>query len=228
LTLLNHLKNRIEATFKENPHRFFTEHDIHTELAMMTTDYIKKNEKLLTKTKDNHLVSRVHHEYPTPFRCDMNEFNFTVIPEDEFQRKRQESPGFRARRGFIDMVVLNKDFIKSNNLNIVSGKRYKDVLKNLRSQKYPALDLAVEVVYHPIFDEKPHIGIMKRRVASTNQDYEKLVALKKFEFTSNVPFCKDAAMLFFSNTTHKEKLNGIFKLCTEEVPCFKILYSDRI
>lgn len=155
----------------------------------------------------------------------MNELNFKVIPEDEFERKRQESPGFRARRGFMDLVVLNQDFIQSNNLSIVSGKRYKDVLKNLENQKYSALDLAVEVVYYPTFDEKPHTGIMKRRVASTNQDYEKLVALKNFPFAHNVPFCKEAAMLFFSNTTHKEELDLMFKLYTEEVPCFKILYS---
>jgi hypothetical protein len=227
LSLLNHLKNQIEATFKKDPYRFFTEHDLHTELALIATDYLKKNGKLLTETKDKRIVSRVHHEYPTPFRCDMNELNFKVIPEDEFDKKRKESLGFRARRGFMDLVVLNQDFIKSNNLNVVSGKRYKEVLKNLTNQKHSALDLAVEVVYYPTFDEKPHIGIMKRRVASTNQDYEKLVALKKFKFTHNVPFCKDAAMLFFSNTTHKEKLKEMFKSYSEEVPCFKILYSCR-
>jgi hypothetical protein len=227
LSLLNHLKNQIEATFKKDPHRFFTEHDIHTELALIATDDLKKKGELLTETKDNYIVSRVHHEYPTPFRCDMSKFNFKVISEDEFQRKRQKSPGFRARRGFMDLVVLNQDFIKSNNLNVVSGKRYKDVLKNLKNQQYSALDLAVEVVYHPAFDEKPHIGIMKRRVASTNQDYEKLVALKKFKFTHNMHFCKEAAMLFFSNTTHRKELTEMFKSYTEEVPCFKILHSDR-
>jgi len=224
LSLLNHLKNQIKATFRKDPYRFFTEHDIHTELALIATDYIKNREELLTRTKDNCMVSRVHHEYPTPFRCNMNGYSFKVIPEDEFDRKRKESPGFRARRGFLDFVVLNQDFVRSNNLSVVSGKRYKDVLKNLKNQKYSALDLAVEVVYHPTFDEKPHIGIMERRVASTNQDYEKLVALKSFKFSNGVSFCKEAAMFFFSNTSYKEKLNEMFKSYTE-VPCFKILCS---
>lgn len=69
--------------------------------------------------------------------------------------------------------------------------------------------------------------MMKRRVASANQDYKKLVALKKFEFAPNVAFCKEAAMLFFSNTTHKEELNEIFSPYKEEVQIFKILNSDR-
>jgi hypothetical protein len=123
--------------------------------------------------------------------------------------------------------VLNQDFIESNNLTVVSGKRFKDVLENLKNQKYPALDLALEVVYHTAFDKKPHIGTMKRRVASTDQDYEKLVALKKFEFAHDMPFCKEAAMLFFSNTAHKQELDKMFRSYSEEVPCFKTLCSGR-
>ena len=52
---------------------------------------------------------------------------------------------------------------------------------------------------------------MNRRVGSTIQDYQKLVAL--LEFTSNnVPFCKEAAMMFFSNTIHKNELREKLKI----------------
>jgi len=86
----------------------------------------------------------------------------------------------------------------------------------------------VEVVYHPTFDEKPHVGIMERRVASTIQDYKKLVALTEFMFPHDTPFCKEAAMLFFSNTAYKDELNERFKSFSEDkVPCFKILYPTN-
>lgn len=208
MPLMDYLKNGIEVFFKEHPYRFFTEHDIHTQLAFIATEYLKKNEKAVAKTKDGLIVNRVHHEYPTPFRCDMNNYDFRVISEAEFNRRSKEKRGFRARRGFIDLVVLNPEFIKSNDLVVVSGKRYHQVRLSLRQQKCPALDLAVEVVYHPTFDEKPHEGIMQRRVDSTRQDYKKLIALMDPKYSSRTVFCKEAAMLFFSNTKHKNMLDG--------------------
>jgi hypothetical protein len=225
MSLLKYLYNSVETAFQEHPHRFFTEHDIHSELALIVTTLLQKQEKLYVQTKDGFTVSRVHHEYPTPFRCDMKNDDFRVITEQEFNSRRQENQKRIARRGFIDFAVLNLDFISSNKLSTVSGKRYKDVLENLKYQQYPAVDLAVEVVYYPTFDEKPHVGIMKRRVASTIQDYKKLVALAKFMFPHDTPFCREAAMLFFSNTAYKAELNEMFKSFSEDkVPCFKILY----
>jgi hypothetical protein len=47
---------------------------------------------------------------------------------------------------------------------------------------------------------------MERRIDSTNQDYQKLVALMNFPEPHKIPFCKEAAMLFFSNTPHKSEL----------------------
>jgi hypothetical protein len=102
--------------------------------------------------------------------------------------------------------VLNSDYVSSNTLNIVSGKRYKDLLESANQQRFPALDLAIEVVYHPTLDEKPHTGIMKRRVESIVQDYQKLVALMKFRQVNDLSFCKEASMLFFSNTDHRVEL----------------------
>jgi hypothetical protein len=225
---LNYLYTAIEATFQEHPYRFFTEHDIHSELASIATVLMQKQEKLYAQTNDGFTVSRVHHEYPTPFRCDMKNDDFRVITEQEFKSRRQENQKCITRRGFIDLAVLNTAFISSNKLSTVSGKNYRDVLENLRKQRYPALDLAVEVVYHPTFDEKPHVGLMERRVASTIQDYEKLVALTKFTFPNDTPFCKEATMLFFSNTAYKDELNEIFKKLSEDkVPCFKILYRGN-
>jgi hypothetical protein len=141
----------------------------------------------------------------------MSNYDFRVISEEEFKRRSKEKRGFRVRRGFIDLVVLNPDYVKSNDLVVVSGKRYEHVLRNLNNQQYPALDLAVEVVYHPTFDEKPHEGIMQRRVDSTVQDSKKLIAVMDPKYSGGTAFCKEAAMLFFSNTEHADALNGMFE-----------------
>jgi hypothetical protein len=226
MSLLDHLNAQINAIFTEHPYRFFTEHDIHSELARIATESLLKEGSLYEETKDNHKIGRVHHEYPTPFRCDMRGYEFRVITEDEFNTKRQQTPGVRARRGYFDLVILNQDFVSSNKLSVVSGKRYREVLSSLKDQRYPALDLAVEVVYHPTLDEKPHEGTMQRSVKSTVQDYKKLVELMNFKHPSGVPYCKQAGMLFFSNTSHKNRVNRMFDSFQEDkkVQLFKILY----
>jgi hypothetical protein len=206
MTVLRHILDQVEPVFKENPYRFFTEHDIHSELALITTNLLSNEGSLFVKTKDGNQVGRVHHEYPTPFRCLMEHYNFRMVTEDEFKREKLKNPRFAAKRGRIDLVVLNSDYVSSNTLNIVSGKRYKDLLESATQQKFPALDLAIEVVYHPTMDERPHAGIMKRRVESIVQDYEKLLALMKFRQIDDLPFCKEAAMLFFSNTGYRVEL----------------------
>lgn len=140
MSLLDHIQNQIEVTFGENPYRFFTEHDIHSELALITTALLKNENSLFKTTRDNHVVGRIHHEYPTPFRCLMDHCNFRMVPGDEFKQERQKNPRFAAKRGRIDLVVLSSDYISSNNLNIVSGKRYKDFLQTVKIQKHTALD----------------------------------------------------------------------------------------
>jgi hypothetical protein len=211
MTVLRYILDQVGTVFRENPYRFFTEHDIHSELASIATAFLIDKDGLFAETKDHHQVGRVHHEYPTPFRCLMEHYNFRIVTEDEFRHEKQKNPRFAAKRGRIDLVVLNSDYILSNRLNIVSGKRYNDLLESANQQEFPALDLAIEVVYHPTLDEKPHTGIMKRRVESIVQDYQKLVALMKFRQVNDLSFCKEAAMLFFSNTLHRVELESNLK-----------------
>jgi hypothetical protein len=108
----------------------------------------------------------------------------------------------------------------------VSAKRYKNFLDSIDGQKYPSLDLALEVVYYPTFDERQHVGIMKRKVLSAKQDYDKLVALMKFSYAGKIPFCREAAMLLFSNTKYRGELVDKLKLISvdESVSFHSILY----
>lgn len=205
MPFLNYLHSKIETTFKEHPRQFFTEHDIHTQLALIAIRSLEREGNLYAQTRDRFLVSRVHHEYPTPFRCLMKGSDFKLITEEKFREEKQKNPEFRARRGFLDFAIINSEYISSNKLNVVSGKRYRDMRESMRDRQCVALDLAVEVVYYPTFDERLHDGIMNRRVSSTIQDYQKLIALMEFK-TNNVPFCKESGMMFFSNTIYKAEL----------------------
>ena len=228
MPFLDYLYGQIKSTFEKYPHRFFTEHDIHSELTMIATDLLRKEGTLTEKTKDGYMTSRIHHEYPTPFRCRMKGFQFKMITEKEYEDEKAKNPEFRARRGWVDFVILNPYFISSNKLGIVSAKRYSSFLESVKNeeQKYPALDLAMEVVYYPTFDEKQHVGTMKRRVLSAKQDYDKLVALMKFPYTGKIPFCREAAMLLFSNTRYRGELVDMLKLISidEKVSFHTILY----
>jgi hypothetical protein len=81
MSLFDYLHNPVETIFKEHPHRFFTEHDIHSELALIVSDLLQKQRNLYVNTKDGFIVSRIHHEYPMPSRCDMRNYEFRVVPE---------------------------------------------------------------------------------------------------------------------------------------------------
>lgn len=229
LSLLKYLNKEIEAAFKKRPHRFFTEHDIHSELSLITSKILTKKGDLYAETNEGLAVSRVHHEYPTPFRCHMKGSHFRLITEEEFRVEKKKNPKFRARRGHFDFVIFNSDYVSSNRLRVVSGKRYRYLLHSLKDQQYPALDLALEVVYYPVFDERPHIGMMKRRVDSTIQDYRKLIALMEFTYPNNKSFCKEAAMMLFSNTTYKTELKEMLSYIpiNEKVSFFSILHSKK-
>ena len=136
-----------------------------------------------------------------------------------------KNPNLRARRGYVDFVIFNSEYVSSNKLSVVSGKRYRDFRVSLSERRCPALDVAVEVVYFPTFDDKLHDGIMNRRVSSTIQDYKKLVELMRFAIPNNIPFCKEAAMMFFSNTRYKKDLKEKFSSFqrNEKVEFFPIL-----
>jgi hypothetical protein len=107
-------------TFAETPHRFFTEHDLHSHLYHLVEEKLAARGELFTVTADGEKVSLVHHEYPTPFRCDMSKHGFRIVKEGE----RAKSGGL-FRRGHYDLAVLNPDFAEHHDLVTVAGKNYK-------------------------------------------------------------------------------------------------------
>lgn len=68
----------LEADFRNAPHKLFTEHDIHAHLRKLVEVELEKQGERLIRSKDGQTTSLIHLEYPTPFRCDMKNYNFRV------------------------------------------------------------------------------------------------------------------------------------------------------
>jgi hypothetical protein len=69
------------------------------------------------------------------------------------------------------------------------------------------LDLALEVVYFVTFDKKLDEGLMDRRIARWCRTI-KINSLNGIHKSGKIPFCDEAAMLFFSNTIYKVRIEG--------------------
>jgi hypothetical protein len=110
---------RLESAFREAPRRFFTEHDLHSHLYRLVETELSDRGELFFDTLDGHKASLVHHEYPTPFRCDMSKHGFRIARDEEPTPK-----GGLYRRGHYDLVILNPDFVRRYDLVIVAGKNY--------------------------------------------------------------------------------------------------------
>ncbi|MFX0136518.1 MAG: hypothetical protein ACFFDN_22955 [Candidatus Hodarchaeota archaeon] len=204
MALLDDINKKITSLYNSYPYKYFSEHDIHTDLAKITNELLDSNNELWETTLDGKVVNRIHHEYPTPFRCYMKGTDFKMYTEEEYEATKEVNPSLRLRRGHFDLIVFNPDYISQNKFRVVTGKNYRYLLDSFSHKQPPALDLAIEVVFYLSLDEKPHKGIMDRRVKSSNQDYKKLISLMNFKHDDVTPFCKEAGMMFFANTKHKD------------------------
>lgn len=136
--------------FREHPHIFFTETDIHSYLY-----HCLYGKKLEVKTRDGILVTCLHKEYPTNFRYSkqiMEDFGLEKI----------------GRRGNYDLVVLNPQFIKKANLNDVINKD----IRNLERRSRDKEKFRTEIV--SVIELKYVINNNKNFIEEFEKDNEKL------------------------------------------------------
>ena len=119
--LKNKIVNELQDVFRKHPQHYFSEHDIHSVLYHLTREQLKQYGETSQTTLDGFETTLAHHEYPTPFRCDMHGYSFRRTGEEERTPK-----GGLYRRGHYDLVILNPDFVKNNTLDIVCGKTTKN------------------------------------------------------------------------------------------------------
>jgi len=110
---------QLQTTFKSCRHCFFSEHDIHSSLYNIVKNELRQLGIEIQTTRDKCTTSLVHHEYPTPFRCDMRKYNFRVKSDNE-----RTPRGGLYKRGHYDLVIFNPEFIRKHTLDVVSGKDY--------------------------------------------------------------------------------------------------------
>lgn len=188
----NDLKNKIvdelQDVFRKHPQHYFSEHDIHSVLYHLTREQLKQYGGTSQTTLDGFETTLAHHEYPTPFRCDMHGYKFRRMGEEERTPK-----GGLYRRGHYDMVILNPDFVKNNTLDIVCGKNYKKMRSTLPNLPTQLLIWACEIVYLPKIRKLP-----KNAIKIIEQD------TLKIKETKNCNFCKIGSVHAFTSHPHKE------------------------
>lgn len=183
----NAVTNKLNTTFRANPHYFFSEHDIHSVLYNLTQEQLQQFGLYTQTTLDGFKTTLTHHEYPTPFRCDMQGYKFRRASEEERTPK-----GGLYKRGHYDLVILNPDFVKNNTLDIVCGKNYKKLQPILPRLSIPLLIWACEIIYFPKIKKLP-----KNAIKTIEQD-----ALKIKE-TKNGNFCKIGSVHVFTSHPHR-------------------------
>jgi hypothetical protein len=186
--------HNLSLTFQKTPKRFFTEHDIHSYLYRIVEDELGKIGVSFFKTRDGYLAGLVHHEYPTPFRCDMRKYEFRVAGEEE----RTPRKGL-YKRGHYDLVIFNPDFISQNNLIVVTGKNYQLLRKAMEHVKTTPLLWVCEIVFlHQA------VKIPKNAIRIIRQDGLKVKATLDHKVGQNISFCKAGSFLVFS-TLYEDK-----------------------
>ena len=198
--------NELQSAFHKCPQCFFSEHDIHSVLyGLVNEELSKKLGNELPSTSDGYNVSLVHHEYPTPFRCDMH--------GNSFQPKGEEDRmvgGGKYKRGHYDLVVLNPGFVKANELDVVCGKDYQKFRAMLAKGGVQPLIWACEVLYFPSVRKLP-----KNAIRAIRQDALKVKATISYKVNKNVNFCKMGSVHVF--TSHKEEESSSLKKEIEEL-----------
>jgi len=146
--------------FREYPHIFFSEMDIHAYLY-----HCLYSSKLEVKTRDGIITSCLHKEYPTNFR---------------YSKDSMEDFGLRkiGRRGNFDLAVLNPEFIEEFDIKNVINKEIRDIeIRSQNKEKFRnellfAIELKYVVNNHKSFVKEVEKDIEKLTIASKYQSFE--------------------------------------------------------
>jgi len=188
---------KLQSTFHKCSQCFFSEHDIHSILYGLVNEELSKrlgNE--LPSTSDGYNVSLVHHEYPTPFRCDMHGHNFQLKGEED-----RTVGGGKYKRGHYDLVVLNPSFVKANELGVVCGKDYQKFRTMLAKGGVQPLIWACEVLYFPRIRKLP-----RKAIRIIEQDTLKVKATLQYRINDHHKFCRIGSVHVFTSHPRDEAL----------------------
>lgn len=179
--------NRVRTMFHEYPDYFFTERDMHSLLCDISNEELRLNGVQPINTSDGHLTNLVHHEYPTPFRCDMKEGGFI----------KKDIPPYK--RGHYDLTILNPAFVQTNSLDIVCAKHIERLEAAMKYISITPLIWVCEVLFFHRVDSIPKDGILQIR-----QDALKVKETLNHRVGLETFFCKSGSVLVFTSHTADE------------------------
>ena len=182
--------NRLKEAFQKHPSYFFTEHDVHSVLYNIAGEELQLHGIMTEITSDGHQVMLVHHEYPTPFRCDMKKYGFQLKDEKPY------------KRGHYDLVVLNPKFVRSHELDVVYGKDYKKFKSAMQNVEVEPLIWACEVIFFPGVKKLP-----ENALKITKQDALKVKETLSYKVGRDIPFCKMGSVHVFASHTAEDTLD---------------------
>lgn len=194
----NNIKNssveQLMEKFQKHLNWFFTEHDIHSVLYDIVKTELQLNGIVTEGTHDGHQVMLVHHEYPTPFRCDMHNHEFRRAGEEERTPK-----GGLYQRGYYDLVILNPSFVRNNKLDVVCGKDYQKFRSAMGEVEVEPLIWACEVVFFPGVKKLPNNALK-----IIEQDALKVKEALRYKVGRDVNFSMMGSVLVFTSHTAEE------------------------
>ncbi len=174
--------NCLEEEFRAEPSLFFTEHDLASRAYQLVQEELG-HRKVRGNDGERHYL--VHHEYPTPFKCDMKGTSFTPKPEDS-----------KYKRGHYDLVVFNPRFLQECDYHLAKGQDYASIKSRLpeamaKIREAPIL-VGVEFVFRR--DRFPSTKSVERWWDYVLQDYKKLEASRQW---MDRPFMQQIVMMAF-------------------------------
>jgi hypothetical protein len=194
--------SKLGTAFKETPRRFFTEHDLHSHLYQLVEKELDARGELFCEAADGQKTSILHHEYPTPFRCDMNRHGFRIVKDKE----RTKKEGL-YRRGHYDLVVLNPDFVRQYDPVIVAAKNYEKFCLVRDTIEVTPLLWVCEIVFGSHVEE----GLPKNWVDIVFQDARKVIETLNLKIGKGVNFAKYGSVMVFIGISPNEKTKKLEK-----------------
>jgi hypothetical protein len=183
----------VKQTFLENPQSFFTEEDVRWRLLSEINSCLREAGKQYVQISDDLRTSRVHAEYPTPFKCSMADRGFMVKDADS-----------DYRRGHIDLVVFDEKELSNFTFEDARAQHFRGVLPKFGALQIPLLSAAIELKLVRDIAHKNKTYSPNAQAEYAFQDLLKLSALtsKQEEYYPNVPwFAGKALLLIFDNSS---------------------------
>jgi hypothetical protein len=190
---------QLASAFKKKPRRFFTEHDLHSHLYNLVEKELNRKGELFANSKDGLQVSLVHHEYPTPFRCDMSKKGFKIA--DETQRTQKHG---LYRRGHYDLVVLNPDFINEFDAVVVAGKNYRRFCEEKGKIDVSPLQWACEIIFGAHVED----GLPINWEENVFQDAEKIIKSLSYK-VGKANFAVNGSVMVFIGIEPNDRVKGL-------------------